>query len=727
MGRRLAWQVQGDFEAGASVRSQGMNPGLVRRSHLLLAFVVLLAGAFLSMSGQAAADPGDLDPSFGGTGIVTASDESSASDVAIQPDSKIVTAGGEAICTGSGEDLLCHSEFLVRRYNADGSLDMSFGGGDGQVTTNFGADSQGASSVLIEASGKILVGGTTYDEATEGRGFALARFNEDGSLDMPFGGGDGKVTVSVTSPETLRMWPGSMVLQPGGKAVLGGDVRIVEELSPGFNEYVHHPVLIRINADGSLDNSFGSSGVDIGPRMSLFGLAVDASGKLLGAGRAGIDFAVARFNADGGLDASFAGDGIASMKLGSGGSQADDVLVQPDGRIVAAGFGFGYAVARFNEDGTPDPNFGGGDGVTMTDFQQPCCGLGAAISVARQADGRLVFAGQWTPDEDTFNDEWGIGRLYSTGKADPSFGDGGLVTENFGAASSGNDASRVAIQPDGKIVAVGSTGAPNDDFAMLRLMGGGNAPQPGAHHLLITKTGSGIKSIVVGPDRLNCGGNCGVDYEEGETVTVDAFAEEDEVFAGWSTISGNPGSCTGTTSPCEVTLSSNVELQAQFNAGPPPPDLHTLKVTIMGTIPGEVAVAPSGVTCTQISTLPSVICSYQIASGTQVRLTATALGDGSAFAGWAGNCAGTGACEFAMNGDKAVTATFAAKSSGGGEVPGGGGGGGSTSTPPPASPGPAAPAAIAKPKPRKVLKCRKGFKKQTAHGKAKCVKKRSHR
>ncbi|HET7443165.1 MAG TPA: hypothetical protein VFJ57_00760 [Solirubrobacterales bacterium] len=685
--------------------------GSKQRFGLLVALVALALG--LGLAPAAGAAPGDLDPTFGSGGLVTNSIGGGV-DVQAQPDGKLVTAGSQGGCTEEGGESSCHSEFLVERYTETGGLDPSFGGGDGIATVSFGNDTQAADAVIVEPGGKLLVGGTTYDAATEENQFALARLNADGTPDMSFGGGDGKVSAPVPGVESLRSWSGGMALQPDGKVVLGAG-GYVRELVGEFGEEwpIQHFVLARFTAGGAVDSSYGNGGIAIGPTGNMFGLAADASGRVLAAGWVNYQFSVVRFSASGSLDNTFAGDGVASMDLSPVGSKADDVLVQPDGKILVSGYGYGYAVARFEENGTPDPSFGGGDGVVMTFFGRPCCPLAAAISVARQADGRIVFAGQWTPDEDAFADEWGIGRLFPNGTPDGSFGSGGLVTNNIdGSAGDSNDASGVAIQPDGKIVAIGSSGYPNNDFALLRLLGGGNAPQPGYQHLLISKSGPG--SGDVHGSELNCGGNCGADYAIGTTVSLSAFAEGGSSFTGWTTTSGDPGTCTGTTSPCEVTLSGDVDLVAHFGEGMSTP-LRKLEVGAAGSGSGTVSSSPAGINCT-------VFCQAEFSDGTVVTLTATPA-PGSVFAGWSGpSCPGTVPCQLTMSGDRSITATFTAAASG----VSGGGQSQQPVLPPGIHPAPV-PLPSAKPKPRKALHCRKGFKKKRVKGQVRCVKsKASH-
>jgi uncharacterized delta-60 repeat protein len=270
---------------------------------------------------------GTLDASFGVNGKVLTdftSGYDSASGVAVQADGKIVVVGW----SGSGQ-------FALARYNSDGTLDATFGGG-GKVMTDFTAGGSGATGVAIQADGKIVVVGTA------GQGwdtkFALARYNSDGTLDATFGVG-GKVLTGFTS---------------GSDSARG----------------------VAIQADGKI--------VVVGG---------DGSGR-----RAQSDtkFALARYNSDGTLDATFGVNGKVTTNFTPWGDGASGVAIQADGRIVVVGTAAGqrygdtkFALARLNSDGTLDASFGGG-GKVETDFTPR--GDGAA-GVAIQADGRIVAAG----------------------------------------------------------------------------------------------------------------------------------------------------------------------------------------------------------------------------------------------------------------------------------------------------------------------------------------------
>src|SRR6185312_12779398 len=179
----------------------------------------------------ASAAAGDLDGAFGTGGTVTtdfAGNGDEARAVAVQPDGKIVAAGGALGAT---------VDFALVRYRPDGTLDATFGTG-GKVTTDFGSAEQ-AFAVAVQPDGKIVVagGGAT--------GFELARYNADGSLDGTFGAG-GKVTTrfGLGLPFTRAH---AIVLQPDGKIVVAGTA--TSATAPDFG-------LARYNPNGSLDASF---------------------------------------------------------------------------------------------------------------------------------------------------------------------------------------------------------------------------------------------------------------------------------------------------------------------------------------------------------------------------------------------------------------------------------------------------------------------------------------
>src|SRR6266540_2032037 len=230
-------------------------------------------------------------------------------------------------------------------------------------------------------------------------------------------------------------------------------------------------------SSGTLDVSFGTGGkvtTDFGGPDLARAIAVQPDGKIVAAGVAfitgGGDFALARYNRDGTLDASFGTGGTVTTDFVAGSlDQAFSVAVQPDGKIVAVGLavinGFSdFALARYNRDGTLDASFGA-DGRVTTDF----AGASQAFSVAVQEDGKIVAAGQVSLGGDV---DFALARYNRDGTLDASFGVGGRVTTDFGRSS--DAALSLALQPNGKIVAAGTTLISGGfDFALARYNGDG--------------------------------------------------------------------------------------------------------------------------------------------------------------------------------------------------------------------------------------------------------------
>ena len=362
-----------------------------RRSSWWL-FGAAVSGAVALGAGGSQAAGGKLDPSFG-TGGRVVTDLGSASDevtaVAIQPDGKIVAAGGSAT-----------AGFALVRYTTDGRLDAAFGRG-GKVLTAFGIQ---ASSVAIQTDGKIVAAGDS--NAAGGRDFAVVRYTRGGNLDASFG--------------------------RGGKVLT--DLGLVND--------------------------------------SASALAIQKDGKIIAAGRSGQDFAVVRYTTGGKLDTSFGAGGmvLASLDADSFG-EAEAVAIQEDGKIVAAGRSatldgkyndnYNFALVRYTTSGRLDVGFGRG-GKVVTD-------LGTnddqAPAVAVQADGKIVVAGV---SGDHVAADFALVRYTPGGRLDPTFGAGGKVRTDFGTHD-WDFLDAVVAQPDGKVVAVGSSAVGySHDFALAR-------------------------------------------------------------------------------------------------------------------------------------------------------------------------------------------------------------------------------------------------------------------
>ena len=314
--------------------------------------LALLCAMLAVFSDPAAAAPGDLDLTFGGTGKVTTTFGSGdyGQSVALQSDGKIVAAGYSS------------GDFALVRYNADGTLDTTFAG-TGKVTTDFGIGDAVGYNVAVQNDNKIVVAGSFYNGSDED--FALARYLSNGSLDTSFNG-TGKVTTAFASSDDRGQ---SVAVQSDGKIVVAG-------YAYGIGNYAVF-ALARYNANGSLDTSFGSGGkvtTAIASDAQGASMVVQSDGKIVVAGYAytiggSQVFALARYLSNGSLDTDFGNGGTVTTSFGYG-ARGYSVAVQSDGKIVVAGESSlpannpGFALARYNANGSLDTNFGSGGKVT---------------------------------------------------------------------------------------------------------------------------------------------------------------------------------------------------------------------------------------------------------------------------------------------------------------------------------------------------------------------------
>lgn len=447
------------------------------RSSQALALVIAMLLVSSNFLVRVKAADGNLDSTFGiGGKVITdffgAGDI--GNDVAVQPDGKIIVPG--RVVTGSG-----FSDFGLARYNSDGTPDASFGSG-GKVNTDFFGFDDGCLAVALQTDGKIVAAGGAFSDAVAGTNdFALARYNGDGTLDATFGSG-GKVVADFGGG--INDQAPDVALQSDGKIVV-----VVGTAILGNSDFI----VARYNSDGTPDPTFGIGGsvtTDFfGGDDQCVAVAIQGDGKIIVAGFVSIDldnsdFALARYNSDGTPDPTFGSGGKVTTDFFGSFDGASGVVVQSDGKIVAAGAAIvdfatsnDFAVARYNADGTPDASFGIGGKVT-TDFS----GNDAAADVVLQCDGKIVVAG--VADSSNTSGDVAVARYQSDGTLDPSFeADGKVVTDFLG-----HDSSRgVGLQSDGRIVVAGSTRADDSfdslEFALARYEGSScvAAPCPEPH------------------------------------------------------------------------------------------------------------------------------------------------------------------------------------------------------------------------------------------------------
>ncbi len=304
---------------------------------------------------------GNPDTSFGNGGSLTTSfggNFAAASAIMLQPDGKIVVAGTVDFnpdLPGSGLD------FALARYNPSGSLDGSFGKGGKVVFDFFGSFDQ-ANAAVLQPDGKIIVAGSaSYDEFNRDIGFALARFNSDGSTDFGFGSGGKQITDFFGAGAKAN----GVVLQADGKFVVAGTAS-----DSSTRPVATDIALARYNSDGTLDAGFGNGGETAIPFVNSAteqgnALALLPDGKIIVAGAAfktfstAPDFALVRYNSDGSLDTGFGNGGTITTNVANDTDVAQAVVVQSDGKIVAAGrafrSNFDLTLVRYSNEGAPTP------------------------------------------------------------------------------------------------------------------------------------------------------------------------------------------------------------------------------------------------------------------------------------------------------------------------------------------------------------------------------------
>jgi uncharacterized delta-60 repeat protein len=421
---------------------------------------------------------GSLDNTFGLNGNVITKismADDIARAVAIQSDGKIIATGYSY--QGGNYD------FAMVRYNVNGAPDSSFGE-DGIVTTPVGNLDDRAYSVAVQDDGKILAAGYSYD----GNNYksALVRYDMDGSLDNTFGQ-NGIITNSIQFSDDRAY---SVNIQDDGKILTAGYTYNSGEGSINFE-------LNRYNADGTPDNTFGMNGfvtTQVGAAYNYaYSASVQDDGKIIAAGYSynsgsGEDFAIVRYKADGTLDSTFGNNGIITTPIGNSDDIANSVVVQDNGKLIAAGYSDDdFAIVRYNINGTLDYSFGT-NGILTTPVGNS---TDRAYSVNVQTDGKIILAGY-----SNNGSEAGIAvvRYNSRGNLDNTFGLNGIVTTPVGTAY--DYAESIAIQDDGKIViAGGSYNGIVENFAAVRYSMNGKLDNAfGENGTIITSIDSSIGS-----------------------------------------------------------------------------------------------------------------------------------------------------------------------------------------------------------------------------------------
>ncbi len=281
----------------------------------------------------------------------------------------------------------------------------------------------------------------------------------------------------------------SVMLLENGKAVLAGR---------SYNGFDWDIFFRRYNTDGSPDTTFGTGGTVVynggAVSESCYDAVMLSDGKMLAAGMLDGDMAVWRFSKDGSLDTGFGSSGIAVYDTAGGAARCTSVTVQPDGKVLAAGFwdqggDNDIILLRYTADGSPDTGFGS-SGVVMYDTS----GQDSLWAMGVQGDGKILLG---CSIDGGANQDFVVFRYNTDGSPDTGFGTNGAFRYDGG----GNDyVNAIAVQEDGSFLAAGTTGTPSGtEIILIRCSADGS---------LDTGFGSGGMVTFDGGSRDSCTGMC---------------------------------------------------------------------------------------------------------------------------------------------------------------------------------------------------------------------------
>jgi len=364
---------------------------------------------------------------------------------------------------------------------APGDLDTTFAGftDDGIVSEtgmfvyNSGYDT--TNTMALQPDGKIVTAGRNGANQ-----LIVFRYLPNGRRDPAFGGGDGRAV--IPDPEGIELIPSDVTLQADGSIVVAGRTKL-----NGLDDNSDF-LLVRLTASGELDPFFGDGGGIVTTNISgnpdnAFAVLIQPDGRIVACGVAqfgsgtsfSLNFAVARYQPDGAPDNSFSDDGKTTVEFTDNSAGCQNMALQSDGKLVLAGWMHDaglfdsdryFALARLGSNGSLDNSFDG-NGKLTTDFGEYS---EIARDVALQPDGKIVVLGEsHNPD---FPYAGHLARYLPNGALDGTFGSGGKLT------IPGDPLSALALQPDGKLLALGYHPSSNvRDFAFHRLLPNGD-PDP---------------------------------------------------------------------------------------------------------------------------------------------------------------------------------------------------------------------------------------------------------
>lgn len=430
-------QVTGKTVYEKSDRLNFMIQKSLYRLILLLSFCL-----FFTLSSSLSFAQG-LDSTFGAGGkvltAITPNNSEAQSQVLVQPDGKIVVIGTSYTPTGGFQPW--HPVPFVARYNSNGTLDTTFDT-DGIAMPNVNNESQFLGGIL-QPDGKIIAIGKWGAYLLLPNDILIVRLNTDGSLDTTFNG-TGYITRSFGSNNDTGV---GVVLQPDGKIVVSA------ASTPDSSSW--YTVLLRYNANGTPDTSFGTEGdgAAVTGGVSVGMIARTSDGKFLALqfipNSSTNNFIIGRYNSNGTLDSTFGVGGRATVIMGVNAIQTS-FAQQSDGKIVIAGYGQTNTLndallARLNSDGSIDNSFGT-SGKVIADLFNSSNDIINSLLI--QPDGKIVIGGSMTSTALSPRSNFVLARFNTNGT---------LLDKTYTDFDNRGDAVTALTIQDGKVLAVGNS------------------------------------------------------------------------------------------------------------------------------------------------------------------------------------------------------------------------------------------------------------------------------
>ena len=422
--------------------------------------------AFENLEDRRLLAAGDLDLTFGSGGKYLPADHDTPPAI-ILPTDMAVQSDGRVLVSGLG----VHDVGTVFRLTVDGRIDSTFAGGNVLAGSGVGGYHAAAHAVAVGPGGRIAVAGVDGPFDGDPNASTLVVYKPDGFLDKTFDA-DGYVNTTAFGAGFV-----DVTFQSDGKILALGKK------------------LVRFNADGSLDKTFGGGDgvIEVTGRK----LVLDSSGRIVVLGLN----ALFRYGATGTPDATFDGDGIRPSVKGF------DLAVAPDGDLLVVGNGGnGDQLTRFNANGSIDTAFGSSGNVFVPG------GMSLAVNATH------IFVGGTIPSTVLPFSDFEIRAYTHAGRADSTFGNGGRVLTDFGLTY--DHLIDLDIQR-GKLLALGYADVRLGDFgsatqlepALARYQLGSTAAQSPFNGVPINVTDG------VGTTQFDKGGE-GVAYHDAESQNL---------------------------------------------------------------------------------------------------------------------------------------------------------------------------------------------------------------